>query len=95
MPNPNVKFCAAGCGEVAIGGNLASSNAHCREHWRELTLPECVEVEVIGEHLIASVDGRDVPKGERAWLHPGDTDIAALVYAGAVKLVNPAKAAKE
>lgn len=96
MANMNVKFCAKPrCSEVAIGGNIASSNEHCRTHWREVTLPECVEVEVTGPLLIASVDGQDIAKGGTAYLHPGDTDIAALVYAGAVKVIVREEAPKE
>lgn len=78
----------------AIGGNIASSNDHCRACWLKLVEPDLVTVEVVADCLVASVDGRDVGKGGTARLHPGDTNIPLLIAAGVVKVVQPAKPAK-
>lgn len=79
----------------AVGGNIASRNDLCRDCWRKAEAPNLVEVEVTGEYPIASVDGRDAVKGERALLHPGDTNIDLLVYAGAVRRVEAKAPAKK
>jgi hypothetical protein len=92
-PKPAVQFCVRdGCYEVAIGGHQSTPNNLCRPHWQEAVKPDVVECEVVGDATIVSYDDIDVTKGGTVELHPGETHIAQLVYAGFVKVKAPAAA---
>jgi hypothetical protein len=91
------KFCAEdGCYEVAIGA--ARSRDHCRPHYRDLVLKD---VELIRCQVVCAASGRngeragvtDARTNVTVYapgiveLDPAETNIAAVVAAGAVKVL--------
>lgn len=100
-----IKFCENEDGKIAIGtGNRPIK--YCRPCYVATYGPEFVEVKVVIPWRELGVDhdtlavacaktGEDVLEGGTAWLDPAETNIAALVYAGFVEIVQakPAKPA--
>lgn len=92
------KFCVrTGCYEVAIGA--ARSREHCSTHYRDvlaeaddLVLAEVTATtsgrrgEVARVTCCVAREGRQAP--ERVWLDPAETNVAALVAAGAVRVLS-------
>ncbi len=88
-----IKFCVeAKCTQIAIGA--FRSRSHCRTHYLKLVEPFLVTAKVIcaepgarGETPgVSGVDGVTVRAGGTVRLDPGETNLAALVYAGAIEL---------
>jgi hypothetical protein len=88
-----IKFCTeAKCTQIAIGA--FRSRVHCRTHYLKLVEPFLVTAKVIcaepgarGEVPgVAGVDGVTVRAGGTVRLDPAETNLAALVYAGAIEL---------
>lgn len=107
----DIVFCANGMDHgVAVGvghwqGRRGTENPHprrpatlCRPCLVKLVDADLVRVEVTtpAEAAIACIrTGEDITTGGTAWLDPAQTNIAALVYAGYVKVLPPdAKPAK-
>lgn len=98
-----VKFCAtSGCFDVAVRG--ARADDLCRTHYRELlaTVTDLVTCEVVagrgsrGESagVTDCVTNQTVRFGGKVTLDPLETNIAALVAGGTVKVVPSAAAEK-
>lgn len=87
------KFCVKGDNQVAI--KAARSSDHCRDHYRTEVLAgvELLRCEVTGVAPVTDARTQvSVPAGQAVELDPMETDIAALVAAGAVKVLPAAKA---
>lgn len=89
-----IKFCAkSGCRGVAIGvarwdKDVPAEKDHCRKHFLSEVLTETVTCEVVGSNLITDVRTQEgVGKGGQVELDPLEVNIAQLVYAGHVQLL--------
>lgn len=84
-----VKFCDhEGCHEVAV--KAARSGDHCRTHYAEDVLSgvELMRCEVVGPSLITDVrTNTGVGAGGTVELDPEETNVAALVAGGHVKVI--------
>lgn len=97
-----IKFCrrkADGCRAVAIGVSRwhpdeRPEDRYCREHYLSDVMGEPVLAEVVGLSPITdSVSNESIERGEVVRLDPRQVNIAGLVYAGHVELIEPAPAA--
>lgn len=88
-----IQFCIeAKCTQIAIGA--FRSRKHCRKHYLMLVEPFLVTAKVVCAQAgargevpgVAGVDGVTVRAGGTVRLDPGETNLAALVYAGAIEL---------
>jgi hypothetical protein len=92
---PTIKFCAEPkCTKVAIGAHR--SRDYCRPHYLKLVEPHLVTAKVVCSQLgangevpgVAGVDGITVRAGGTVRLDPSETNLAALVYSGAIELAD-------
>lgn len=99
----SAKFCAtSGCFEVAIGA--ARSRDLCRTHYRDLLAKstDLVKCEVVASHgsrgqsagVTDCVTNETVRFGGTVTLDPRETNIAALVAGGIVKVIPSKEKAK-
>lgn len=90
---PDIKFCAElKCTRIAIGA--FRSRILCRPHYLKFIEPHLVTAKVICAQTgargelpgVSGVDGVTVRAGGTVRLDPAETNLAALVYAGAIEL---------
>jgi len=96
-----IKFCVKpGCRDIAIGvarwdKDIPAEKDHCRKHFLSDVLTGTVTVEVVGSCPVTDVRTQQgVSKGGRVELDPLEVNIAQLVYAGHVKLLDDPPTAK-
>lgn len=99
-----IKFCKNDDGKIAIGTGIRPIE-YCRECHIQAHSGEFVEASVVINHRDLGIDpealaiacaktGEDISTGT-VWLDPVETNIAALVYAGYIEVIQPkAKADK-
>lgn len=96
----SIEFCKheGGCHDVAIGvsrwdRNLKPENRFCRKHYLSDAMGDTVLCEVVGVCEITDVRTQTgVGLGGKVELDPFQVNIAQLVYAGHVKVLDKPKA---
>lgn len=89
------KFCVKGDYQVAV--KAARSSDFCREHYRTEVLAgvDLLRCEVVGVAPVTDARTQaSIPPGQVVELDPEETNVAALVAAGAVKVVPAAPKAQ-
>lgn len=87
------KFCVKGDFQVAV--KAPRSSDHCRDHYRGevLAAVELLRCEVTGVAPVTDARTQaSIPPGQVVELDPEETNVAALVAAGAVKVAPAPKA---